>query len=79
MPARQAGQLEQIVAVGSRGHLAQAKIEALDKDHVQQLDRVIAWRAGAQVHEGVGEARGLVDVQEKVRDPDLVHEIGGTL
>ena len=71
MPARQARQLEMVMSVGGFGHLAQAKIETLCKDHVQQADPVPAGRAGAQMREGVGKSRRPVHIQKKIRDPHL--------
>ena len=54
-----ARQLGKVVTAGRSGHLAQAKIEAFGKNHVQQAKPVLAWCARAQMREGVGKPRGL--------------------
>ena len=71
MPAREAGELEEVVGVGGLGHLAETQIEPLGEEDVQESDPVFTWRARAQVGESVGETGGGVHLQQDVGDPYL--------
>ena len=55
------------------GHLAQAEVDALGEQHVEQTDAVAARRPGPQVRESLGEPGGVVHLEQDVRDPRLGH------
>ena len=42
MPAREAGELEEVMGVGGLGHLAETQIEPLGEEDVQESDPVLA-------------------------------------
>ena len=71
MPARDARELEEIMGVGGLGHLAEAQIEPLREEDIQESDPIFAWRARAQVRESVGETGGGVHLQQDIGDPHL--------
>ena len=71
MPAREARELEEVMGIGGLRHLAEAQIEPLREEDVQESDPVLAWRAGAQVGESVGETGGGVHLQQDIGDPHL--------
>ena len=53
------------------GHLAQAEIDSLGEQHVEQADAVATGRPGSQVREGLGEPGGVVHCEQDVRDPHV--------
>ena len=84
MPAREPGELEEVMAVGGLGHLAEAQIEPFGKQNVQKPDPVPARRACAQMRERVGETDGRIRLQQDIGDPhfgkaaiEVEHELIG--
>ena len=69
VPACDAHQFPEPVRGRGFGHLAQAEIDALGEQHVEQADAVATGRPGAQVREGLGEPGGVVHLKQDVRDP----------
>ena len=55
------------------GHLAQAEINSLGEQHVEQTDAVATGRPGSQVREGLGEPGGVIHLEQDVRDPRVGH------
>ena len=55
------------------GHLAEAEVDSLGEQHVEQTDAVVAGLAGSQVREGLGEPGGVVHLEQDVGDPNLGH------
>lgn len=70
MPACETGQLPVIMGVGRLGHLAQAQVQSLGEQDVEQADPVAARYAGAQMGEGVGELQRGVHFEQQVGDAD---------
>ena len=71
MPAGDAHQLPEPVRGSGLGHLAQAEVDALGEQHVEQTDAVATGLPGSQVREGLGEPGGVVHLEQDVRDPRL--------
>ena len=73
MPAGDAHQLPEPVRGRGLGHLAQAEVDALGEQHVEQADAVAAGLTGSHVREGLGEPGGVVHLEQDVGDPRLGH------
>ena len=71
MPSRQAGELEVVMGVGSPCHLAEAEVQSLGKQHVQEADPVLARHTRMQMREGFGEPDLVIHFQQEIRDPDF--------
>ena len=59
------------MGIGGIGHLAEAEVDALGQENVQEADPVLARRSGSQVYEGVREANLGIDLHQKIGDARL--------
>ncbi len=73
MPAGKARELPIIMRVCGFRHLAQAQIEPLCEQDVEETDPVVARHPGSQMRKHVGEAKGGIDLKQHVGDPHGRH------